>query len=602
MLTCHSEPERTTSIQREITRFVLIIVGLTVCLAALILFTWVGWLRVDHYAFMNVVDMLDDVMGCVVAFIPEGMPVAVALTLLMIARRMKQANVLPKSLATVEMLGCVNVICSDKTGTLTKNEMQVTSVGFVDQLLDGGEAKAKLIERPSEGVLSDLHRAASLCNEATFDPLSFDKPVEERATQGNPTDGAILKFAESAIPGASVRNAYPQVATIPFNSKNKFMVTLNEIKDFEGKEASYLAFVKGAPDVLLPKCTQYCSYADDQVHPLDEAAKTRFSELQTRLSRNAERVIMLCQRTYTPTIQLGSQGFEQDLLDRCLADLTIIGFVGIFDPPRPEAADTVASCRKAGIRFFMMTGDFGLTGAAIARQVGIYSGERDPDNFQTIVAQRDGEHRPDRDSLQSLLLEGIQISQLEEQDWDLVCLYEEVVFGRCSPEQKLLIINNLKQRDLSTAVTGDGVNDAPALKAADVGVAMVNGSDVALEAADLVLLGSFDAIVDGIRLGRLVFQNLQKVISYLLPAGSWSEIWPVLLNGAYIWILPDRIQLPAFVINSPSKIISPLHALSRLWSANANKCHLLSVLRRSLASVVFPDGEFASRPMPSREI
>jgi len=212
---------------------------------------------------------------------------------------------------------------------------------FVDQLLDGGEAKAKLIERPSEGVLSDLHRAASLCNEATFDPLSFDKPVEERATQGNPTDGAILKFAESAIPGASVRNAYPQVATIPFNSKNKFMVTLNEIKDFEGKEASYLAFVKGAPDVLLPKCTQYCSYADDQVHPLDEAAKTRFSELQTRLSRNAERVIMLCQRTYTPTIQLGSQGFEQDLLDRCLADLTIIGFVGIFDPPRPEAADTV---------------------------------------------------------------------------------------------------------------------------------------------------------------------------------------------------------------------------------------------------------------------
>lgn len=549
MLTRHHGPERSTSIQREITRFVLIIVGLTICLAALILFTWVGWLRVDHYAFMNVVDMLDDVMGSVVAFIPEGMPVAVALTLLMIARRMKQANVLPKSLATVEMLGCVEVICSDKTGTLTKNEMQVTTVGFVDQLLGGSEAKKQLMEKPSAGVLSDLHRAALLCNEATFDPLSFDKPVEERATQGNPTDGAVLKFAESANPGTSVRNAYPQVATIPFNSKNKFMITLNEIKELEGKDPTYLAFVKGAPDVLLPKCTQYCSYADNTVHTLDEAAKTRFSELQTRLSRNAERVIMLCQRTYSPQIKVGSQGFEQELLERCLADLTIIGFLGIFDPPRPEAADTVASCRKAGIRFFMMTGDFGLTGAAIARQVGIFTGERDPDNFQTIVAQRGGEHPPDRDSLQSLLLEGVQISQLEEQDWDVVCLYQEVVFGRCSPEQKLLIINHLKKRELSTAVTGDGVNDAPALKAADVGVAMVNGSDVALEAADLVLLGNFDAIVDGIRLGRLVFQNLQKVISYLLPAGSWSEIWPVLLNGAYLDI--PRLSSAACISLAP---------------------------------------------------
>ena len=131
---------------------------------------------------MNVVGMLDDVMGSVVAFIPEGMPVAVALTLLIIARRIRLANVLPKSLATVEMLGCVEVICSDKTGTLTKNEMQVTTIGFIDTVLNAGEAKEKLAEKPDQGVLSDLHRAALLCNEATFDPLTLEKPVEDRST------------------------------------------------------------------------------------------------------------------------------------------------------------------------------------------------------------------------------------------------------------------------------------------------------------------------------------------------------------------------------------------------------------------------------------
>ena len=286
------------------------------------------------------------------------------------------------------------------------------------------------------------------------------------------------------------------------------MITLNGSENHGSEKGSYLAFVKGAPDVLLPKCKTYCSYVDGTVHPLDGAAKERLSELQSCLSRNAERVIMLCQRTYTPTLATGSQGFEQELLDDCLGDLTIIGFIGIFDSPRPKAAAPVASCRRAGIRVFMMTGDFALTGAAIARQVGIFSGEQDPDNFATIGERRRLGGPPDQDFLQSLLLEGSQISQLEDQDWEIVCAYQEIVFGRCNLEQKLLIINHLKKRGVSTAVTGDSVNDAPALKAADVRVAIVNGSDVALEAADLGLLGNFDAMVDGIRLGRLVFQNL----------------------------------------------------------------------------------------------
>ncbi|KAK5710714.1 hypothetical protein LTR15_012870 [Elasticomyces elasticus] len=531
--------ERPTSIQREISRFVRIIVCLTACLASLILFSWAGWLRVKKPEYMNVVAMLNNVMGCVVAFIPEGMPVGVALTLMMIARRMKKADVLPKSLATVEMLGCVQVICSDKTGTLTKNQMSVTTVGFLDRKLTVEEVQRDEKDAPPL-AMTEMYRAAHLCNEATFDPLSLAKPIEERLTQGNPTDGAVLRFAESGVVGSSIRDAYLQLAQVPFNSKNKFAMTLHEDRTAGSGSPGGLLIVKGAPDVLLPHCSHYRSY-EGVVRPLDEAAKQRFNELQSSLSRNAERVLMFSQRSYAVGADTKQAGFEQKLVDEGMADLVIIGVVGIFDPPRPEAAETVAACRRAGIRFMMMTGDFGLTGAAIARQIGIFTGEREPDTYATITSQRRrseddvsekdfGSRSPPTSTNQSLLLEGTQISKLGDQDWDLVCSYEEIVFGRCSPENKLRIVTELQKRGMSTAVTGDGVNDAPAMKAADVGVAMVNGSDVALEAADLVLLDGFDSIVDGVRLGRLVFQNLQKVISYLLPAGSWSEIWPVLLN------------------------------------------------------------------------
>lgn len=462
--------ERATSLQREITRFVLIICGLTVCLACLILFTWAGWLRVDHSTYMGVVAMLNNVMGCVVAFIPEGMPVGVALTLLMIARRMRVANVLPKSLATVEMLGCVEVLCSDKTGTLTKNEMRATTVGFIDALLNGEEAKATLSQGDAGKTLSELHRAALLCNEASFDPITANKPIDERATQGNPTDGALLKFAESAGSGKEIRDRYPQVASLPFNSKNKYMITLHQEGSEISQKPSYLALVKGAPDILLPYCTQFCSYHENAVKPFDASAKERFSELQAKLSRNAERVILLCQRTYMPALEPGSSGFEDAMFRECLSELTVVGCVGIFDPPRPEAAKTVAACRRAGIRFFMLTGDFGLTGAAIARQVGIFTSERDPDTFASLQSRKSSKETLESDGLHSLLLEGKQISQLQAEDWEIVCAYQEIVFGRCTPEQKLLIINQFRQRKIMTAVTGDGVNDAPALKAADVGV------------------------------------------------------------------------------------------------------------------------------------
>ncbi|KAH6646685.1 hypothetical protein BKA67DRAFT_524426 [Truncatella angustata] len=532
--TAHA-PERATLIQKEIWRFVYIIVFCTVVLVLLIAFTWLGWLRRDHPGFMSVVSMLTNAMASVVAFIPEGMPVGVALTLMMVARRMKAVNILPKGLSTVETLGCVNVICSDKTGTLTQNKMHVESSAFLDRPFTDADFRHELMQKtPRPGFLA-VHEASVLCNDASFDAASLHLPVREREVQGNATDAAVLRFAANGRDEQSLKASHPRAFEIPFNSKSKWMLTLHHVMRYGEQSGKYRMFVKGAPDVLFPACTKFWSHNRNSISPLDAAGRSAFKAYQDRLSRNAERVIVLCEKEISPANKLGTNAFSDEVAQSAIQDLTIIGILGITDPPRAETKDTVAEARRAGARFFMVTGDYGLTAAAIARNVGIFTGSAEPDTIETIrsampSSEEEKQQRQLHDQHRSLLLEGPSIGSLTSEHWDVVCDYDEIVFARTTPEQKLRIVEELRGHGNCVAVTGDGVNDAPALRAADVGVAIVTGSDVAIEAADLVLLDKFDSIIEAIRMGRLTFQNLQKVIAYLLPAGSWSEIWPVLVN------------------------------------------------------------------------
>ncbi|KAG9253005.1 uncharacterized protein F5Z01DRAFT_682232 [Emericellopsis atlantica] len=530
--------EMPTLIQREIWRFVRIIVCMTILLATIIAVTWTAWLRTDHRGFMNVVGMLNNVMGCVVAFIPEGMPIGVSLTLLMVARRMKAVDILPKGLSTVEPLGCVNVICSDKTGTLTQNLMSVSSISFADAPASTEQVRQSIAGGNAGQAMSMLHRASTLCNDATFDASTLQLPVKERAVNRNATDAAVLRFVAECNPRdqSQLCPEIPRAHSIPFNFRNKWMLTmfLNQAQS-EKQRDTYQVYMKGAPDVLFPACTHFWSGKTNSVLPLDDEIRSALKATQDSLSRNAERVIMLCEKTVTPSSMPGTNAFSEEVASSALESLTIVGIFGIIDPPRPEAVTTVAQARRAGVRFMMVTGDYSLTAAAIAKNIGIFARDARPDLVDAMRANHDVSAEKLRlergeDSGRALIVEGKEVLGLSSDDWDLVCEYEEVVFAHTTPEQKLRIVNEFRQRDNAVAVTGDGVNDAPALRAADVGVAIVSGSDVAIDASDLVLLDKSDSIIDAIRLGRLVFQNLQKVIAYLLSAGSWSEIWPVLVN------------------------------------------------------------------------
>ncbi|KAG0292491.1 hypothetical protein BGZ96_004077 [Linnemannia gamsii] len=592
--------EKVTIIQQEINRFVRIIVYLTIFLASLILSYWAGFLNVRYPEFMPVNVLLVTLMGCVVAFIPEGMPVCVSLTLLMIARRMRSNNILPKALTTVETLGCVNVICSDKTGTLTENKMFVTNIAFLDTESTPDEARVKIEkqsncktlplseEAPSVVALRQLQLATLLCNNAKFDPETLSLPVAERIVHGDATDSALLRFSAYVADSSDLAPCFERTQEIPFNSRNKWMMSVYQgsaqspqpIKALFGSDMmnagmvanekdSQLVFVKGAPDVLLPYCTSFVSGVSNINQSLTSEWSAELSRVQMQWSRQGKRVLMLCKGRFSPYLaearsNAGSSFntvHQEELSRQGLQELCIIGLIGIMDPPRPEIRDTIASCRRAGARFFMVTGDFGLTAAAIARQIGLFSSYREPDTYEDIVdpsrkgaknglyASYDdlGVFEPGRPRFRegtSLLLTGSDLSRISPGEWDLVCAYEEIVFARTSPEQKLKIVTEFQHRDGVVAVTGDGVNDAPALKAADVGVAVVSGSDVAIEAADLILLGGFDSIPVAMRLGRIVFQNLQKVIGYLLPAGSWSEIWPVLINA----FLGTPLSLSSFLM------------------------------------------------------
>ncbi|KAI2640056.1 hypothetical protein GGS21DRAFT_394698 [Xylaria nigripes] len=546
-----NESNALTTLEREILYFVLIIVAIMFTMIAVILLVWGLWLRPKHPSYINVATLIVDVVSVAIAFIPEGLPIAVTANLTITANLMRQNMILCKSLKTVETLGTVSVICSDKTGTLTQNKMTVTDYTIGHHTATAAEAEAKQSSRKGGDATgaSQLRALSSLCNAAEFDAAEADVVLEKRRVFGDATDQAILRFAERLGSVSEMRQAWAKTFELAFNSKNKFMIrsfslfkdsllmdTLPAAEASKFRREDTLLTIKGAPDVLIGRCSYYTTESGETL-PFDTSARGAIEDMKNVYSSQGKRCILLARKILSQSefhYDPNTSQFEDAIVEEAKTGLTLVGLVAIVDPLRPEIRDVVKTMRGAGIRFFMVTGDFALTALAIAQDAGIIS---NPSSLVHSVSAlpRDAsptDKAPSSGTYSSIVVSGPEMLTLTDHQWSRLVEYDEIVFARTTPEQKLRIVNEF-QKNSVVAMTGDGVNDAPSLKAADVGIALGSGSDVAIEASDMVLLDTFSSVVEAVKYGRVVFDNMKKVVCYLLPAGSFSEFWPVFTSVVF---------------------------------------------------------------------
>ena len=462
------------------------------------LFTDISW--IDGMIFA---------LGMVVAFVPEGLEPTVTLALAMATQRMAKRHALMKKLSAVETLGCTTVICTDKTGTLTQNEMTVQKLWVPSLnagLIEGREINFSgvgyepigavtendqpLDIRSDQSVMQVLLTQAK-CNTARLNPPSTDE--EGKPTRwsiiGDPTEAALIVAAQKA--GISKTEIDGQVmAEQPFDSRRKRMSIVHLTRTDEG--FSRVVYSKGGIRETLDICTNIL--IDGQVQPLTQEQMAQIMAVNDKYATKGLRVLAASQRTLNAE--------EQDYSIEALENgQTFLGMVAMMDPPRPDVAKAVETCHRAGIRIIMITGDYGLTAESIARKIGIVSS----DKVRVVT--------------------GVELEGMSEEDLTQV-VTEEVIFARVAPEHKLRVVSALQSLGQVVAVTGDGVNDAPALKKANIGVAMgISGSDVAKEAADMILTDdNFGSIVNAVEEGRAVYENIKRFTSYIFTSNTPEAI------------------------------------------------------------------------------
>ncbi len=491
----------------------------------------VGVLRAETIGLQVVADMFMIAVSLAIAAVPEGLPAVVTISLALGMREMVQRHALIRRLASVETLGSATVICSDKTGTLTQNEMtitriwtggklfQVTGSGYSpygDFLLDGQKVNPN--DFPS---LNTTLWVGVLNNDAELELAQADDGTAYRMI-GDPTEGSILVAAAKAkIYSPDLSGSYPRRNEVPFDSVRKRMITVHQVEnpqiedvspiyDLE-KRGQKVVVIKGAPDVVLDLCSSYTAVDDTNI-PLDDATRIKILAANDEMTGEALRVLGLAYRV-TPELpeEADTEALEKDLI--------FAGMVGMIDPARPEVVPALEKARNAGIRTIMITGDYPNTAHAIADDIGLL--------------QR-GHH----------ILTGNQLNDLDD-----AALCAEVmktdVFARVSPEHKMRIVDALRENNQVVAMTGDGVNDAPAIKRADIGVAMgITGTDVAKETADMVLTDdNYASIVSAIEQGRIIYSNIRKFVYYLLSC-NLAEISIIFLATLFTGRSPlTAIQL-----------------------------------------------------------
>ncbi len=477
---------------------------LTVAILTIAALTFIFGIMVHSY---TATEMFLAAVGLAVAAIPEGLPAIMTITLAIGVQKMAQSHAIIRRLPAVETLGSVTVICSDKTGTLTKNEMTVTTVctsGGQLQVSGSGydphggfTLNGKDVDHDTMSQIKEIAHAALLCNDSNIVNKNGRWQVH-----GDPTEGALISFAlKTGLEQVHAHEEYPRTDVIPFESQHRYMATMHHDHAGHG-----IIYIKGAPEPILEMCNRQCHFGDEQ--PLDA---TFWEEQMHEMGSRGERLLAIAFRsTHSEHRNL----YFEDIK----GDLTLLGMVGIIDPPRYGAIRAVKECQTAGIRVKMITGDHTITASAIGRQMGIGDGSK--------------------------AITGSELDQLKADQWREVVKSNDI-FARVSPEQKLQIVTALQANGEVVSMTGDGVNDAPALKRADVGVAMgIKGTEVAKEAAEMVLADdNFASIARAVAQGRTVYDNLKKSILFILPTngGEALTIIAAIMSGRLLPITAVQI-------------------------------------------------------------
>ncbi len=471
-----------------------------------------------------------------IAAVPEGLPAVVTITLALGMQEMVSRNALIRKLSSVETLGSATIICSDKTGTLTQNEMTVTSVAVDGEFLTitgtGYSLEGQFLRDEKEVNLAKEYPAiltalwiGALNNDAILETDYDDEGKKTIRMVGDPTEGALLVAAAKAgALTAPLAQSYPRIKEIPFDSERKRMLTVHVIKNPDAKDVSpfydqkqqawYVIAQKGAPDVVLERCTHYQN-RDDQAVPLDDEQRRRILVANDRMTDKALRVLGVAYRVIKE-LQYHQNG---DLNENIEEELIFVGLLGMIDPARPEVIPALETARGAGIRTAMITGDYPNTAKAIAREIGLLQ-----EGHQVITGRE---------------LDELTSDQLRE------TVKTTDVFARVSPEHKVRIVDAFKANNQGVAMTGDGVNDAPSIKKADIGIAMgITGTDVAKETADMVLTDdNYASIVSAVEQGRVIYSNIRKFVYFLLSCNT-AEIAIIFIATMIGWKSPlSAIQL-----------------------------------------------------------
>jgi Ca2+-transporting ATPase len=473
------------------------------------------------------VEMFFVAVALAVAAIPEGLPAVVTMTLAMGVQKMAKENAIVRKLSSVESLGSTTVICTDKTGTLTVNQMTVKKIFINDRIFDvtgGGYAPSGKIMLDGKEYQPDKDMKLMLLNGILCNDAELEKHRNKYSVYGDPLEGSLLTLAAKADGVEQMekaRKAHQRIDEIGFDSSRKCMSTVNII---EGRKT---LFIKGAPEVLLKKSSRILK--GGKILQLSEHDKSEIYEINNKLTSEALR-----------TLAFGYKPLTEDYIkERAEHDIIFIGIVGVIDPPRPEVAASVEKAKKAGIKVVMVTGDHKNTAVAIGKAVGIYE--------------------PGKMIITGEELDKLTTDQFAKMADDII------IYSRVSPEHKLRIVNVLKSRRQVVAMTGDGVNDAPALKKADVGISMgIAGTDVAKEVSDIVLVDDdFTTIVNSVEEGRSIYDNIKKTVHFLLAcnAGELITIFTAIMIGFPTPLLPIQIlwmnlvsdSLPAFALGIDTK-------------------------------------------------